>query len=183
MQRHQSLGMAACAVFVLLAAGTGCAFMDRFKEDGEGQYGFLIKKNEPDTVYVVVEYKNQRQLHKVEFTEDSDEDMLEALDLLRAGIKYMAADGRRLHLEGDLDSEKGAFRLDRWYITTPFYEIKLQEGRKPRTVRRQRLLASDFYEPISVRIDKLQLSQQVHMAEQYGGVGLPLTSEDLTPSE
>jgi hypothetical protein len=168
----------ACAV-ILAAAAAGCGALDWLGEDGPGVYGYLVKKSDPDAIYVVGEWQSRREVYPVTFSEDSDEDMVEAFRLLRAGIRYVAADGRRIWFEGELDMKENTFRLERWYITTPFYEMELEEGERPRTVRREQLLVSDFYEPISVRIDRLQRPIEAATAEKYGGVGLPVTPAEI----
>lgn len=160
-------------VLAILPTATGCIPSPL----ASGTFGYYLageEKDQPCAVDVA-----QQVRHRIEFTEESDPEMLKALRALKIGILYPGADGRRIYLVGELDATGARFTLNRWFITTPFYEVDLKPGHPRRAIRRQRLLPNDFYEPVDLNLAGLVVPANVHESKRWGGVGAPYDEEDF----
>jgi hypothetical protein len=159
------------ALAAVLAAGCGGEAVTT------GVYGYILDPRAPDQVFIRDE---DGQRYAVRFDPDSDEVMMEALENLKADIRMPGADGHRIFLVGEHSAARQTFRLERWFIATPFYEVRITEDGKQRARKRSGLRPADFYETPPLELALLERDLRAVQAERWGGVGLGLQPEDLT---
>jgi hypothetical protein len=173
---------AAAAACLVVLCGCGMPKVGWFdREPVPEEFAYYIDKDQPDKHYIVKKpHPTETVRHAVTFHPESDQEMLKGLMSLKAGIRYLAADGGSLYLTGIHDPDNQTFKLQSWYILTPFTEARFEEGRaRPRMIRRHSLRPDDFYEPVALNLDELQRLRAEREAEDWGGVGKPPKGEDF----
>ncbi|MBN1256319.1 MAG: hypothetical protein JXA52_01290 [Planctomycetes bacterium] len=153
------LGLSICPLTLLLA---GCG------EPVSNTYGYLVHPEAPTDTHLV---EKLHKTHPFTFHPDSNPQMLAAFNALKEGIRLPGADGKRIFLTGIYDPETETFKLETWFITTPFFETVFEENRGTFSRRRQRLKQSDFYSQVDLNLNRLQRSARLETARKYGGAG------------
>ncbi|MHC4871798.1 MAG: hypothetical protein ACYTFY_08125 [Planctomycetota bacterium] len=142
----------------------------------EGDFAYIFDSTaKPGKEHSAKEMFGNHEFHKIKFdSNESDKEALSAFRALKSSILFENRNGKNIFLRGKFVKSTGLFRLDHWYITTPFMErkfVKTEYSPRPKVklMQRRRLLVSDFYGKIDFDPAKYQNRRSKHYRHVYGG--------------